>query len=719
MDTSSDNKLNPDILEFLLDYPQLRLQYLFFNCFVISSKEDKSIYDRAKRNHINNLKKVEVYFTPNYLYDINKKASIFKKINQQINKKFYYLKEHIFYYQYLLRCLKAKNEKEDKHVIDGSFINEIEYRILMNRLYLLYDGSDSNVNYGITKIFGIPSIYTIVEPNIINQIINMKKFDFEKMKMDKNKVLELFGINEDIDEQSFLYNNLLISISEGNSSIIETNNRTNDTNDDINHIHKGAIVVEKNLIDLSSELFLFNYITKQFDKKYLIQIPRIIFFCGIYDDKYKNIYEIQIEKEKEKNSLTITTEEEMKKNEGKEEIIDKTKSQFNYSEKEIKTKKIEVNNINIGKEIEIKGLNLIKNEGKEETLDQRINKTEVDNKTIIKNNFQLNLKIDESQIKEKKEQKKSKNIYKNLLKCELISFCGTLEIDGAFKYIGENLEIKGESLVIIISEYLNYTNNIKEYTEKYEAKDIIHKIKKYYNKDNPKLFQSKIKNYKSIEINVMNDNIDNIMENLNKISERVIISDKKKIIVNQNDIVLIENKREYPNHISDEIRNFIEHSFYFINLYKNLNLLDENNIIHLLFVYDHYRNYYDESEAFSELYKITKENKAKLNVFSNKIKFYLVHSLPNLNLSIFDRLENEISDLKGVISNLNGEISNLNGEITNLKEEKKNLSVILNEFKKQNKKLEHIENYMNTINDLKKQIYELNDKLKKMENANK
>ena len=125
-------------------------------------------------------------------------------------------------------------------------------------------------------------------------------------------------------------------------------------------------------------------------------------------------------------------------------------------------------------------------------------------------------------------------------------------------------------------------------------------------------------------------------------------------------------------------------------MYKNLNLINNNNIIHLIFVYDHYGHYNDESEAFIGLFKIIDDNKIKINSFSNKIKFYLVHSSPNLNLSIFDRLQNDISDLKNNISDLN-----------------ENLSSIVNEFKKQNKKFEDIGKYLSKINELEEQIKNL------------
>ena len=53
-----------------------------------------------------------------------------------------------------------------------------------------------------------------------------------------------------------------------------------------------------------------------------------------------------------------------------------------------------------------------------------------------------------------------------------MKFCGTLELDGASKCKGEEKELDTKSLVIILSESLNDTNNIKNYVEKYEAKFI-------------------------------------------------------------------------------------------------------------------------------------------------------------------------------------------------------------------------------------------------------
>lgn len=291
---------------------------------------------------------------------------------------------------------------------------------------------------------------------------------------------------------------------------------------------------------------------------------------------------------------------------------------------------------------------------------------------------------------------------KHLLKCELMSFCGTLELDGAFKYTGNTLEIKGDSLVAILSECMNddNNNNIKLFKQKLEAINLIPQIKN----QNIAELKSLIQKYEAIKEEVMEDDKEKIVKKLKDMSEKKIITDKR-IMINSNDIVLIENKREYPHHLSEEMRKFIEHSFYFINLYRNLNLINNNNNIHLIFVYDHYRHYDDEKKSFIELFKIIKDNKDKLNLFSNKIKFYLVHSLPNLNLSIFDGLQNNISDLEN--------------EIVDLKNKNEKLSSIVYEFKKQNKKLEDAERYMTKINELQEQIKNLNIKISNLESTKK
>ena len=55
-------------------------------------------------------------------------------------------------------------------------------------------------------------------------------------------------------------------------------------------------------MNLSSELFLFNYISKQFDKDKLFQLPRVIYFSCLYDikdNKIRDIYQIKKEKDLE------------------------------------------------------------------------------------------------------------------------------------------------------------------------------------------------------------------------------------------------------------------------------------------------------------------------------------------------------------------------------------------------------------------------------------
>ena len=254
METTTEHSEKVDIQEFLKDYPEFKMQYLFFNCFIIYSDSINSLYEAAKSKHNKKFNKIEIYYTPNYLYEINKNNPIFDKINKQIKKGYYFLKEHIFYYQYLLRLVKRKEKNE---VTDTTNINEITYRTLMNRLYLLYDYPNlKNINYGKSEIFGVPCIYSIIESNILEQIINMKKFSCELMKMSEDKVNELFGINDDIEAQSFMFNKLLLSISEGNSTVQKDKEISYDLNDDLNKINKGAIELEKFLINLSSELFL-------------------------------------------------------------------------------------------------------------------------------------------------------------------------------------------------------------------------------------------------------------------------------------------------------------------------------------------------------------------------------------------------------------------------------------------------------------------------------
>ena len=619
-----------ELYESLKDYPELRLQYLFYNCFIISSEEMSELYERAKSKQIKKFNDVEIYYSPDYLYQKNPNNSVFEKINSQIKKKFYFLKEHIFYYQYLLLLIESKEKdgiKEDK-------ISEISYRTLMDRLYSLYDDNEANKeNYGINYIYNVPCIYTIIEPDIIKEIINMSKLNFELLKINRNKFDELFGINEYIENSNFIYNNSLISISLSNSTITEEKNLNElDLDENVNKRNKDILQKEKFLINLSSELFLFDYITKQFGKSNLKQLPRMLFFCCVFDENMKDIYKLRKEKStKNLNSIGNT--------------------EGNNEEKE--------------------KLNKIGEETKNDTKIENQIDTNQENKKGKK----------EKKEKEKKEKVKER-VEKNLLKCQLLDFCGTLELDGAFKYIGGNdMELKSESLVIILSEFLNAENNIEKYIEKNEENIIINKIKKNQN-DIEKLKQilsqfNMFKNIKNIEIN--KEYIEKVKKELE--NKPKIIFDKK-IYIRSNDIVLIESKREYPKNLLNEIRNFIEHSLYFIALYKNKKIIDNSSIIHLIFVYDHTRNFEDENRAYSGLNNIIKDNSEKLKTITNKIKLYLVHSLPNLNLSILDKLENNISDLTNSMNKQNIQITNLATQNKNLEETIKKLVNRIDELEK-------------------------------------
>ena len=619
-----------ELYESLKDYPELRLQYLFYNCFIISSEEMNELYERAKSKQIKKFNDVEIYYSPDYLYQKNPNNSVFEKINSQIKKKFYFLKEHIFYYQYLLLLIESKEKdgiKEDK-------ISEISYRTLMDRLYSLYDDNEANKeNYGINYIYNVPCIYTIIEPDIIKEIINMSKLNFELLKINRNKFDELFGINEYIENSNFIYNNSLISISLSNSTITDEKNLNElDLDENVNKRNKDILQKEKFLINLSSELFLFDYITKQFGKSNLKQLPRMLFFCCVFDENMKDIYKLRKEKStKNLNSIGNT--------------------EGNNEEKE--------------------KLNKIGEETKNDTKIENQIDTNQENKKGKK----------EKKEKEKKEKVKER-VEKNLLKCQLLDFCGTLELDGAFKYIGGNdMELESESLVIILSEFLNAENNIEKYIEKNEENIIINKIKKNQN-DIEKLKQilsqfNMFKNIKNIEIN--KEYIEKVKKELE--NKPKIIFDKK-IYIRSNDIVLIESKREYPKNLLNEIRNFIEHSLYFIALYKNKKIIDNSSIIHLIFVYDHTRNFEDENRAYSGLNNIIKDNSEKLKTITNKIKLYLVHSLPNLNLSILDKLENNISDLTNSINKQNIQITNLATQNKNLEETIKKLVNRIDELEK-------------------------------------
>ena len=660
-----------ELYESLKDYPELRLQYLFYNCFIISSEEMNELYENAKSKQIKKFNDVEIYYSPDYLYQKNPNNSVFKKINSQIKKKFYFLKEHIFYYQYLLLLIESKEKdgiKEDK-------ISEISYRTLMDRLYSLYDDNEANKeNYGINYIYNVPCIYTIIEPDIIKEIINMSKLNFELLKINRNKFKELFGINENIENSNFIYNNSLISISLSNSTITDEKNLNElDLDENVNKRNKDILQKEKFLINLSSELFLFDYITKQFGKSNLKQLPRMLFFCCVFDENMKDIYKLRKEKStKNLNSIGNT--------------------EGNNEEKE--------------------KLNKIGEETKNDTKIENQIDTNQENKKGKK----------EKKEKEKKEKVKER-VEKNLLKCQLLDFCGTLELDGAFKYIGGNdMELESESLVIILSEFLNAENNIEKYIEKNEENIIINKIKKNQN-DIEKLKQilsqfNMFKNIKNIEIN--KEYIEKVKKELE--NKPKIIFDKK-IYIRSNDIVLIESKREYPKNLLNEIRNFIEHSLYFIALYKNKKIIDNSSIIHLIFVYDHTRNFEDENRAYSGLNNIIKDNSEKLKTITNKIKLYLVHSLPNLNLSILDKLENNISDLTNSMNKQNNQISNLEFENDGLKKLMNEQNIQITNLATQNKNLEEtIKKLVNRIDELEKKIEQNNnsdDKKKKNDNNKK
>ena len=695
METLVNKRDKIDIKEFLNDYSQLKKQYLFFDCFIISSDNIMYLYQRAKKKENINFKNVEIYYTPKYLFNIKRRNQIFDIINRQKMKKFYYLREHIFYYQYLLQCLQLKKEMEKKKIkmkkeeIDTSYINEISYRTLLNRLYLLCDQPNlKNNNYGISEIFGVPCIYSIMEPNIIEQIMNMKKFSYELMQMKENKVIELFGMNFDLNFQSNIYNKLLITISGTNSTIQEENNSISDgIKDDLNKINKNAIEMENFLINISSELFLFHYITNQFDKNKLIQIPRMIFFCCLYNYDCKNIYEIYSEKKNERkkeeekkfiqeNPVKIKTEvkKEIKDNKGnkkKESIKEKIKKETPQIPQKNENQKVT-----------------------EQTSKKRQEKKQDKNK-------RKEDKIEEIEKKEKQEKYE-----KNLLKCKMMNFVGTLEIDGAFKYIGEEKEIEAKSLVFLMSEYIFGNNkNIKSYAEKYEAKGIIKKLDKY--KNNITSLKASLKKNKIFKIDVEKEPINLLKKKYEEIANRKIIS--KNHVIKKNDIILLENKREFPNHISDEVYNFIDHSLYFISLYENLKLLEKTSEIHLLFVYDHSRNYNDEGLAAIGLYNFINENSEKLSIFKNKIKFHLIHSLPNLSISPFDKFENNNFDLNKKNNILTKTIENQNSKISDLTKENKSLKEKDLNMTNENKNLKDVINNLETEvrylkNEIKKQI---------------
>ena len=124
-------------------------------------------------------------------------------------------------------------------------------------MYLLYDNIETNnENYGINYIYNVPCIYTIIEPDIIKQIINMKKFSLELLKINEDKVVELFGINSDIEDSSFIYNNSLISISLSNSTIAEEKNLDElDLDENVNKRNKD--ILQKKILDKFIQRIIF------------------------------------------------------------------------------------------------------------------------------------------------------------------------------------------------------------------------------------------------------------------------------------------------------------------------------------------------------------------------------------------------------------------------------------------------------------------------------
>ena len=553
------------------------------------------------------------------------------------------------------------------------------------------------MSYGISEIFGANCIYSTLERNVIDQIINMQQFRYELLEIDENKIMQLFGINDVLDRDSYIYNKSLISFSNDNS-ILLNDEIPNEEKNDINYNEK----IDKNLINLSSELFLFNYIIKQFEKKDLIQLPRTIFFCSLnscYNDEYFDIYEFQkksdklkenkIENKKEEktenkievnpedikegNIVNVTKEVTISKKEEKIESKNEIKKEDKEEENSEDKKKVKFD-VKVSKENDERKKNQIKIMS-DETTNQKIrvntSQTMNKNKILINNNNNMI----KGNGKNQKEQEKER--YKKIFKCVLLDFAGTLEIDGAFKYIGQKKELNCDSLKILLSEYLNKGNNIKKFAEIFEAEEIIYKYDHCDSKEKSK-FQSKIKGYKTVNKEQFDEkNIINTIENLRDKAKEKLIKPEEKLIFKPNDIILIENKREYPKNYDDEISNFIEHSFYFIRLYKNLNVLKEDSEIFLLFIYDNSKNHKIQKKAYIQLNALIEKNSLKLNKFSNNIKCYLIHSLPNLSVSVFDKLDNEINenktkinDLTSTIATLRQTILRLENEITQLKNER-------------------------------------------------
>ena len=141
------------------EFPLLKQQFLFYNCFIISSDEAKSSYDKViiKYKELNG---INLFYKADYLYLKYTNDNIFtiKNGNEMPIKqnKFCFLKQHILYYNFLEMCLQ---NKKDKKPIDSTQINEILYRTLLKILYLLESDDSPKINYGISKIFNCTCIY--------------------------------------------------------------------------------------------------------------------------------------------------------------------------------------------------------------------------------------------------------------------------------------------------------------------------------------------------------------------------------------------------------------------------------------------------------------------------------------------------------------------------------------------------------------------------------
>ena len=96
------------IYELLKDYPELQTQYLFYNCFIISSEQLMSNYEECQKKFKDNLKDVEIYCTPQYIYTKNAKNPLFKKINE--NNSPNYIKRAYILLQFFIKMFKSKRK---------------------------------------------------------------------------------------------------------------------------------------------------------------------------------------------------------------------------------------------------------------------------------------------------------------------------------------------------------------------------------------------------------------------------------------------------------------------------------------------------------------------------------------------------------------------------------------------------------------------------------